>query len=114
MALPRSFFSRNSLEAVADRDRADAQGLEFLQVQPDAEIVAPHSVHRFEDDRKHVPRVKVAFFVFRKDAVRRKSEVKRGETRLTDFSDWLIEKQNEADRLMAEGNPKSDSRPPQN
>ena len=37
---------------------------------------------------------------FRKEAVRSKNKVKRGEIRMNDFSAWLIEQQNEADRLM--------------
>ena len=45
---------------------------------------------------------KVAFDDFRKEAVKRKADAKRGELRLNDFSAWLIERQNEADRLMAE------------
>jgi hypothetical protein len=45
---------------------------------------------------------KKAFDTFRKEAVRRKAEVKRGELRLNDFAAWLIEQQDEADRLMAE------------
>ena len=44
----------------------------------------------------------VAFDDFRKEAVRRKGEVKRGEMRMKDFSSWLIERQDEADRLMTE------------
>jgi hypothetical protein len=43
---------------------------------------------------------KSAFDAFRKEAVRRKGEVKRGETRLNEFSDWLIVQQDEADKLM--------------
>jgi hypothetical protein len=43
---------------------------------------------------------KVAFDGFRKEAVKRKSAVKRGETTLSDFCTWLAERQNEADRLM--------------
>lgn len=41
-----------------------------------------------------------AFKAFRKEAVKRKGQVKRGEMKLTDFSSWLIERQNEVDRLM--------------
>lgn len=41
-----------------------------------------------------------AFQLFRKEAVKRKGQVKRGEMKLTDFSSWLIAKQNEVDRLM--------------
>jgi hypothetical protein len=40
---------------------------------------------------------KAAFDDFRKEAVRRKGEVKHGETRLNDFAAWLVEWQSEAD-----------------
>jgi hypothetical protein len=43
---------------------------------------------------------KAAFDIFRKEAVRRKASVKRGETKQSEFSDWLIRQQDEADRLM--------------
>jgi hypothetical protein len=43
---------------------------------------------------------KAAFDDFRKEAVKRKAAVKRGESRLNEFSDWLIQKQEEADKLM--------------
>jgi hypothetical protein len=52
---------------------------------------------------------KAAFDEFRTEAVRRKAAVKRGEVRLTDFSDWLIQKQDEADRLVGEDSPKMDT-----
>ena len=45
---------------------------------------------------------KTAFDTFRKEAVKRKSAVKRREIPLADFSSWLVEQQNEADRLMEE------------
>lgn len=41
-----------------------------------------------------------AFKAFRKEAVKRKWQVKRGEMKLNDFSSWLIAEQNEVDRLM--------------
>ena len=41
-----------------------------------------------------------AFKAFRKEAVKRKGQVKRGEMKLTDFSSWLVAAQNEVDRLM--------------
>ena len=41
-----------------------------------------------------------AFKAFRKEAVKRKGEVKCGKMKLNDFSSWLIEQQNEFDRLM--------------
>jgi hypothetical protein len=44
---------------------------------------------------------KIEFVAFRKEAVKRKSEVKRGEMQFNDFADWLIEKQTEADKLIA-------------
>jgi hypothetical protein len=45
---------------------------------------------------------KSAFDEYRKEAVQRKGAVKRGESRLADFADWLVLQQNEADRLMDE------------
>ena len=44
--------------------------------------------------------VESAFQMFRKEAVKRKGQVRRGEMKLPDFSSWLIEQQNEVDRLM--------------
>lgn len=41
-----------------------------------------------------------AFKAFRKEAVKRKGEVKCGKMKLNDFSSWLIEQQNKVDRLM--------------
>ena len=41
-----------------------------------------------------------AFKAFRKEAVKRKAEVKCVKMKLNDFSSWLIEQQNEFDRLM--------------
>jgi len=43
-----------------------------------------------------------AFEVFRKEAVERKGKVKRGEMKLTEFSDWLFKQQNAVDKLMGE------------
>jgi len=43
---------------------------------------------------------KAAFAEFRKEAVRRKAAVKRKEAPLSDFADWLVCQQDEADRLM--------------
>jgi hypothetical protein len=60
-------------------------------------------------DPERAAAFKAAFDAFRKEAVRRKAAVKRGETRMTDFADWLVAKQNEADSLMAEVGPKMDS-----
>ena len=45
---------------------------------------------------------KAAFDEYRKEAVRRKGAVKRGESRWADYADWLAQQQNEADRLMDE------------
>jgi hypothetical protein len=46
--------------------------------------------------------VGAAFKIFRKEAVKGKGEVKRGEIKLTEFSSWLIEQQNAVDALMGE------------
>jgi len=43
---------------------------------------------------------KTAFDTFRKEAVKRKADVKRRESELKDFSDWLVLMQDEADTLM--------------
>lgn len=43
-----------------------------------------------------------AFGVFRKEAIRQKGQVKRGEMKLNDFSSWLIAQQDEIDRLMGD------------
>lgn len=51
-------------------------------------------------DMEKAATVGAAFQSFRKEAVRRKGMVKRGEMKLPDFSSWLIEQQNEVDRLM--------------
>ena len=51
-------------------------------------------------DPKKVAAFKTAFGRFRADAVQFKSEVKRGEAQLGEFSVWLIQQQDEADRLM--------------
>lgn len=53
-------------------------------------------------DLEKAAAVGVAFQSFRKEAVRRKGMVKRGEMKLPDFSAWLIEQQNEVDRLMGD------------
>jgi len=45
---------------------------------------------------------KVAFDDFRKEAVRRKADVKRNKIKQSEFSSWLAAQQNEADRLMGE------------
>ncbi|MCL1854416.1 MAG: hypothetical protein FWF86_01670 [Clostridia bacterium] len=45
---------------------------------------------------------KAAFDEYRKEAVQRKGAVKRGELKLAEFSGWLSEQQDVADRLMDE------------
>lgn len=46
--------------------------------------------------------VGAAFKAFRAEAVKHKGEVKRGEVTLSDYSSWLVEQQNEVDRLMGD------------
>lgn len=43
-----------------------------------------------------------AFQAFRVEAVRRKTEVKHSERKLSDFASWLAQQQDEADRVMEE------------
>ena len=43
---------------------------------------------------------KAAFDEYRKEAVRRKANVKRGESLLADYAGWLVLQQNKADRLI--------------
>jgi hypothetical protein len=45
---------------------------------------------------------KLEYDKFRKEAVLRKTAVKRREMPLADFSSWLFQQQGEADRLIAE------------
>jgi hypothetical protein len=45
--------------------------------------------------------VKAAFDSFRKEAVKRKGEVKRGEMKLSDFAGWLVEQNEVVDRLIS-------------
>ncbi len=52
-----------------------------------------------EPDEEKIAAVAAAFEVFRAEAVKRKAEVKQGESKLADFSAWLIEQQDEIDRL---------------
>ena len=54
-------------------------------------------------DPERAAAFKVAFDGFRADAVQYKAEVKRGEAQLGEFAVWLIQKQDEADRLMDSG-----------
>ncbi|MDL2327526.1 hypothetical protein LJC64_02555 [Ruminococcaceae bacterium OttesenSCG-928-A11] len=51
-------------------------------------------------DTEKAAAVGEAFKGFRKEAVRRKGMVKRGEMPFAEFSAWLIEQQNKVDRLM--------------
>jgi hypothetical protein len=44
--------------------------------------------------------VKAAFDCFRKEAIKRKGEVKRGEMKLSDFAGWLVAQNDVVDRLM--------------
>ena len=57
---------------------------------------------RKENAAEKTAAFKVAFDTFRKEAIKRKGEVKRGEARLNDFAAWLVMQQDEADRLMTE------------
>jgi hypothetical protein len=51
-------------------------------------------------DPEKVAAFKDQFDVFRADAVQRKAEVKRNEMALPDFAGWLLQQQDEADKLM--------------
>jgi hypothetical protein len=51
-------------------------------------------------DSEKLAAITEVFEVFRNEAVRRKRLVKSGEMKLSEFSSWLIEQQNEVDRLM--------------
>jgi hypothetical protein len=51
-------------------------------------------------DPKKAAVIKAAFDTFRKVAVRKKGEVKRGEMKLSEFASWLALKNDEVDRLM--------------
>ena len=51
-------------------------------------------------DPERVAAFKAAFDSFRADSVQFKSEVKRSEAQLGEFSVWLIQRQDEADRLI--------------
>jgi hypothetical protein len=57
-------------------------------------------------DPERAAAFKAAFDEFRKETVRRKAAVKRGESRLSDFADWLARKQDEADGLMDGASPR--------
>ena len=53
-------------------------------------------------DSEKAAAFKAEFDIFRKEAVKRKAAVKRGEMRLNEFADWLIGQQDKADGLMDE------------
>jgi hypothetical protein len=53
-------------------------------------------------DTEKMSAVGAAFQAFRKEAVKLKGMVKRGDMALADFSSWLIRQQDEVDRLMGE------------
>ena len=53
-------------------------------------------------DTEKAAAVGAAFKAFRAEAVGRKGEVKRGGVTLSDYSSWLVEQQNEIDRLMGD------------
>ncbi len=53
-------------------------------------------------DAEKLTAVTAAFEQFRAEAVRQKSEVRRGERKLADFTSWLMQQQDEVDRLMDE------------
>jgi hypothetical protein len=55
-------------------------------------------------DPEMVAAFKAAFDAFRKEAVRRKAEVKCGESQINEFSSWLFQAQDEADKLMESQN----------
>ncbi len=52
-------------------------------------------------DAEKAAALKIAFDAYRKEAVKLKGAVKRGETPLAEFSGWLAMQNDEADRLMA-------------
>ena len=49
-----------------------------------------------------VAAVEEAFKAFREEAKKQKSEVRRGERRLSDFSAWLVDGQDTIDHLIKE------------
>jgi hypothetical protein len=52
--------------------------------------------------------VDAAFKIYRKEAVKRKADVKNGDLSFSDFATWLAEQQNAVDALMGEDEPKLD------
>jgi hypothetical protein len=52
--------------------------------------------------------VDAAFKEYRKEAVKRKADVKSGELSFSDFATWLAEQQNAVDALMGEVEPTLD------
>jgi hypothetical protein len=59
-------------------------------------------------DPERAAAVGAAFKVYRKEAVKRKADVKSGELSFSDFATWLAEQQNAVDALMGEVSPKLD------
>jgi hypothetical protein len=59
-------------------------------------------------DPERTAAVDAAFKVYRKEAVKRKTAVKNGEMSFSDFATWLADRQNAADALMGEVEPKLD------
>ena len=57
---------------------------------------------RKENAAEKTAAFKAAFDDFRKEAVRRKADVKRNKIKQSEFSSWLAAQQDEADRLMGE------------
>ncbi|MDR2157040.1 MAG: hypothetical protein LBO81_04605 [Clostridiales Family XIII bacterium] len=53
-------------------------------------------------DPERAAAFKAAFDDFRAEAVRRKAAVKRGDTKFTEFANWLAEQRDESDRLVGE------------
>ncbi len=59
--------------------------------------------HGKNANSERAARMGVAFKTFRKEAIKRKGEVKRGEIKLAEFTGWLTEQQDVADALMTTG-----------
>lgn len=53
-------------------------------------------------DAEKLATVTAAFEQFRAEAVKQKSAVRRGERKPADFTSWLMQQQDEVDRLMEE------------
>lgn len=94
----------NSKEAKREFDeRAKTDRLEQLD---ESAYYWANRLHKLKTGKNANPDAtavfKAAQDAFRKEAVKRKANVKRGESTQKDFSDWLIQQQIEADRLMDE------------